>query len=281
MTISTTTSTITFAGDGSTTVFSFPFVGDSAATLQVFYTDSLGNITQLLSSQYTLFLNPAPSGGLWGIGGTVTYPNTGSPPTPITAGTFLTITRDVPFIQTVSINNQGAFYPQVVEQGMDLLELQIQQLNTDLAYTIKTPTVDLFPPQTLPAASQRANGYLAFNSSGQPIVLFGNVPQPLPLVGATTRKVSISTPTTINLSSADNFGGISIYQTGGAVATVQIPTGLQGPFPVFDGSVNASTFPITVLPPAGLTIQGQSNYILAFNGQSATFYTDGSQILIS
>lgn len=278
MTISTTTSTVTYQGNGATTVFSFPFVADSAADIVVTYTNVLGISTVLTSTQYTLIINAAPSGGLWGVGGSVTYPITGSPPTPISTGTYITISRAVPYEQTISINNQGAFYPQVVEQGLDILELQIQQLETESEYSLKAPITDAIPPNILPPAALRANGYLAFDSTGQPIVLFSTTPVS-PSVTASTRKVIASGTSTITMTTADLFGGISIYQISSPVTTVQLPT-LYGPYPIFDGSLNAGTYPITVLPPAGLTIQGQSSFILNFNGQSASFYNDGSQIVL-
>lgn len=279
MTISTTTSTITYQGNGATTVFSFPFVADSAADIVVTYTNALGVATILTNTQYTLIINAVPSGGLWGIGGTVTYPITGSPVIPLAAGTYITITRAVPYEQTVSINNQGAFYPQVVEQGLDILELQIQQLETDLQYSIKAPLSDITPPNVLPSASLRANGYLAFDSTGQPVVLFGMTPVSPSGSTASTRKVVVTTTSTINILTSDLFGGVSIYQSGTPVTTVQLPT-QYGPYPIFDGSLNASTYPIKVLPPAGLLIEGNSSYYLVFNGQSATFFNDGTQIIV-
>src|SRR6267142_539226 len=124
MTISTITSSVVNLGNGATTVFSFPFVGVNSADIQVIYVDTLGVSTILLPSQYTLFINPPGVGSLWGVGGTVTYPLSGPA---IASGTTLTVNRIVPYTQSISISNQGAFYPQAVEQGLDLLELQIQQ----------------------------------------------------------------------------------------------------------------------------------------------------------
>ena len=275
MTISTTTSSVTYIGNGATTLFSFPFVGVSSSDLQVIYTNTSGTETVLGPTQYTLVLNPPPSGGLWGIGGSVTYPISG---TPIQIGTTLVIIRIVPFEQTVSISNQGAFYPQAVEQGLDLLELQIQQLATDAEYTIRVPIADPVPPNILPSAPQRANGFLAFDNNGQPIISGGSSGGS-PSGSNTTRPVHISAPSTIGLFNSDAWGGISVYQSGSPVATVQLPVS-GGPYPVFDGSLNAGTYPITILPPAGLLIQGTPSYRLVFNGQRVTFFYDGIQILI-
>jgi hypothetical protein len=279
MTVSTTTSTITYIGNGATTIFSFPFIGVNASDIEVTYVDAAGVSTILNPSQYTLVLNPAPLGSLWGIGGSVTYPITGSPVTPIQVGTSIAITRIVPFEQTVSIANQGAFYPQAVEKGLDLLELQIQQIETGLGYTLRTPVSDPYPPNVLPSYIARANGYLAFDANGQPIVISAPSVTPTPGQFATPRRIVTAGTTTVNVLATDSFSGISIYQSSTPVTTVQLPEG-YGPFPVFDGSLNAGTYPIRILPPAGKTILGQTQYYLAFDGQSATFMNDGTQILV-
>lgn len=279
MTITTTSTSVTLNGNGATTVFTFPFVGVSQSDLIVTYTNTLGIAVVLNPSLYTVTINPVPLGGLWGIGGSVTYPNTGSPPVPIQVGTTLSITRDVPYEQTVSIANQSAFYPQVIETALDLLELQIQQLVTDYDYTMKFPITDPNLPNTLPSYLLRANGYLGFDSNGQPIIT--TIPSNVPTPGAfaTTRKVSTTGTATINVLAGDSFGGVSIYQSSSPVTTIQLPT-TAGPYPIFDGGGNAGTFPITILPPSGKTIQGLNQFILAFNYQSVDLYYDGTSVLV-
>lgn len=277
MVISTTTSLVTLLGNGVTTVWNFSFVGVNANDLQVIYTDASGLETVLDPSQYTLFINPVAVGSLWGVGGTITYP-TGTTPTPIQTGTFLTINRIVPYVQTVSIANQGAFYPQAVEQGLDLLELQIQQLETGLTYTLRTPLGDPEPPHVLPGFATRANGYLGFDNFGQPTI-FTTAPAVSSLTAATPRVINTTGTSTKNILITDSFGGVSIYQSSNPVTTLQLPAG-YGPYPVFDGSLNSSVYPIRVLPPAGLTIIGEPAFYLAQSGQSVVFYSDGFQILV-
>lgn len=125
MTISVSSSTTTLLGDGSGEVFNFPFIAGVASNIVVGYTDTDGVLTTLLPSQYTLFLNPASPGQLWGVGGTVTYPLSGSP---IATGTSITISRILPLTQTTSITDQGDFYPQTVERALDKLCMEIQQI---------------------------------------------------------------------------------------------------------------------------------------------------------
>lgn len=279
MTVATTTSTVTYLGNGATTVFSFPFIGVAPADLVVTVINNLGVSAILVPTQYSVVINTVPVGGLWGIGGSVTYP-IGASPVPIPVGYSIAITRALPYTQTVSISNQGSFYPQAVEQALDKLELQIQQLVTDYAYTLKTPVTDPSPPNTLPSYTLRANGILGFDATGQPIIL------PTPsgggqsgLTGVVTRKVSTTGTATINVVVTDVFSGVSIYQSSTPTTTIQLPTTL-GPYPVFDAGGNAASFPIRILPPAGKTIQGASQYYLAFSYQSACFYNDGTSILV-
>lgn len=130
MTVSTTTFFVTALGNGATTVFNYDFIADNDDTMEVIYIDADDVETTLDPSQYTLVINSPAVGELWGVGGTVTYPLTGPA---ISTGTSLRIQRIVPYTQTVSINNQGAFYPTAVEQALDLLELQIQQLTGNVS----------------------------------------------------------------------------------------------------------------------------------------------------
>lgn len=167
MTISTSASSVTIAGNGATSTFNFSFIADSASNISVIYTDASGNETTLLSSQYTLSINPPAAGQLWGIGGTVTYPLSGSP---IASGTYLTIIRTVPLSQLVTLSNQGAFYPQTVEQALDVLEMQIQQVAAQAGRAL---TGNISDPLGLnyqaPAVAQRAGQFVGWDSSGNQI----------------------------------------------------------------------------------------------------------------
>lgn len=279
MTISTTTTTITYIGNGATTVFTFPFVGDSTGDIVVTYVNSSGVSTILGPTQYGIVLNSVPSGGLWGIGGAVTYPLSGG--TPIAVGTQLAITREVPYTQSVSISNQGAFYPQAVEQALDILELQIQQLVTAQEYSLQVPVTDPVPPNVLPSAAARANGLLGFDANGQPVVVFsgsGNTPTPGQF--ANPRRIAVSGTNTTNILITDSFAGVSISQAAPSTTTLQLPA-TEGPWPIFDASGNAGTYPVTILPSSGKTINGQASYIMAFNYQSITVYFDGNQFLVA
>lgn len=124
MTISTSSSVVIGIGNGTTSTFDFDFVMGSTSNAVVTYVNSSGQSTILTSSQYTIFLNPAASGALWGVGGTVTY----SVSSPIPSGSLLIIGRIVPLTQVTTISNQGGNYQQAIEIALDTLEMQIQQI---------------------------------------------------------------------------------------------------------------------------------------------------------
>lgn len=168
MTISSSSSTITYQGNGSQTQFSFSFVAVAAADLTVFLTDSSGNITTL-SSGYSVSLNSAQSGQSFGVGGTVTYPVSGSP---LAAGNSITITRNLPFIQGTSLQNQGSMWPTSIEGALDYVTMLVQQLQQLSQRQLTVPLSDPVPG-TVPAVAARANLLLGFDSSGNPTAVSG------------------------------------------------------------------------------------------------------------
>lgn len=125
MTVSTTASQTILGGNGATTVFDFSFIAVATADIEVIYTNANGSETTLSPSQYSITLNPVGTGQLWSVGGTVSYPLIGSP---IASGTTLTIQRILPLVQETSIQDQGDFAPQVTEEALDILCMEIQQV---------------------------------------------------------------------------------------------------------------------------------------------------------
>lgn len=117
---------MTVQGNGSNTLFDFPFTIPDATYVSVLYTDTDGTQTLLTTSQYTVALNAPAEGQLWSVGGTVTYPVSGSA---IANGTSLTIFRNLPLLQDVTIRNQGNFYPEVTEEALDLQCMETQQVS--------------------------------------------------------------------------------------------------------------------------------------------------------
>lgn len=125
MTIASPQNFIYAQGNSSSYQFSFGFVAGVANNINVYFIDTDGVYTLLPRNTYTVALNPILPNNLWSIGGTITYPLSGSP---IASGTQLLIQRLVPFEQLTSIRNQGDFYEDVIEQALDTLCMEIQQL---------------------------------------------------------------------------------------------------------------------------------------------------------
>lgn len=117
MTITTSTNRVVQYGNGATTIWNYSFLIPDATEVVVQITDrTTGVVTTLTTLQYSITGIGNPSGG------TVTY----SPA--LTTNQSITITRILPVTQTVSLSNQGAFYPTVVEGSLDYLTMVAQQL---------------------------------------------------------------------------------------------------------------------------------------------------------
>lgn len=178
MTINNAANKVIALGNGVTTQFGFSFVGDQPGYISVIFTNSAGVNTTLTQgpgpTQYQLSLNPPVSPGLWGIGGTVTY-NPGG--TPIPSGTTLTIIRELPFLQDVSLLDLAslAAVSRAAESGLDQEEMQIQQLAENLARVVAGPVSDPAGINyILPPVAQRANTGLLFDSLGN--IIAGTTP---------------------------------------------------------------------------------------------------------
>src|SRR5471032_2044555 len=120
MTVSSTSSRVVLPGNGTTTAWPFAFKVQQPADLVVVYTDATGSDVALSPGQYDA------AGFGQDMGGTVTYPKSGSGTPAIAVGTTLTIQRVVAATQPTSISNQGAMWPQVIEAALDRLTMIVQ-----------------------------------------------------------------------------------------------------------------------------------------------------------
>ncbi len=139
MSLSSTARKVIHNGNASATVFAYTFPILSASHLSVIYTDAAGVETTLSASLYSV----TGMGSL--TGGTVTYPLTGSP---IAAGTKLTIVRTVPLTQLTTLSNQGGYYPEVVEQRLDLIYMALQQFDETISRFVAGSISDPATEQT-------------------------------------------------------------------------------------------------------------------------------------
>lgn len=129
-----------YAGNGATTEFAYAFKVLEAAHLAVFKTSTAGvEELQVLNTHYTV-------AGVGDDSGSVVML------TPPAAGEKITIVRDVPLDQETDYRNQGAYYPETVEDALDKLTMAVQQLNEAIARTVKVSVSGETDPDELVAA---------------------------------------------------------------------------------------------------------------------------------
>ena len=157
MTVSTTDNRVSFAGNGVTTVFSFPnrFLLD--ADIVVIQTvDATGvATTKVLTTDYTL------TGAGGAAGGNVTM--LVAPP----AGTTLTVYRDPALTQpTDLVNGDSLNVDTAIELGFDRSTLQIQRVRELLGRSLRLPDSDADVAATamnLPVKADRLGKFLMFD----------------------------------------------------------------------------------------------------------------------
>lgn len=170
MTVNTAVNKTIALGDGAATAFAFSFIGVAAAYISVIFTDADGVETDLAQgSDYSIVLNAAVPGAIWGVGGSITYPLAGSP---IAAGTSLTIYRNLPLLQAISLQNQASYGQNALstEQAMDLLEMQVQQVSETSSRAIVANITNTVAPDPLPPASQAAGKGVIFSPDGNSLI---------------------------------------------------------------------------------------------------------------
>ena len=215
-TIASAQSTISIPGNGVQTVFTYPFIipyqSDGVTpALTVTVTNAAGATTTIAPTGY------AVTGVGNATGGTVTYNPFGGP---VPTGSTISITRSLNYTQPTAVNNQS-FYPHTVEQVADALDMQTQQLNTNIAASVRSIPGEVLNP--LPPAANRANLVLGFDSSGQPTLVTGGGGgggggvSSVAVSGGSTGLTTSGSP--ITSSGTITLGGTVVPGSGGTGAT--------------------------------------------------------------
>lgn len=250
MTISTTSNSAVAQGNGVTTSFSFSFPVPLASYLQVYYADTTGAISLLPPSSYFA------SGIGTAAGGTVTYPLAGNP---IPIGSSLLIKRVLPYQQLTDIINQSGYYPNVVENALDNLEMQIQQLAQGQSLSLQVPFSVSPASLVFPSALARAGKLAGFDASGNAIaypitasVGAGNLTSEGPFVAGTnftpgvtttlTLTQSYGSPSNVQVHFDGTYQGTDQYSLSGnsLIFTSPIPVGVSKVYVV--GGTTLSNF---------------------------------------
>jgi parallel beta-helix repeat protein len=170
MTLSSTNSKQTYAGDGTTTAFPIPFLFLDNAHIQAVLRDAAGNEALWTeNTQYTL------TGAGEQDGGTLTVSTAPVDYAP-GAGETLVIRRVVPTTQETDYPEGGAFPAMAHEAALDKLTMLAQQNDEQVGRALRFRVSD--PPSLsgeIPGSAARANRFLAFDADGAPIAALGQV----------------------------------------------------------------------------------------------------------
>lgn len=193
MTVSTTSSSVSYEGNDATTVFDFDFPIPAPATnLIVYITDEDGNVTEVPTNQYSISGLGEPEGG------SITYPLTGDP---LPTGSSITIDRDLPIVQLTSLLNQGGYYPRSVEDALDYLTMLIQDQGDSILRAIRLPvTVDLNEVSPI-LENPQAQTLIGWNSDGTALINYDLV----------TVEIMTPGPDTVSTSTIQN-GAVTLIK---------------------------------------------------------------------
>ena len=156
MTVSSTTTRVSYSGNGVTTAFAVPFYFLANSDLLVMLRSSSGvETTQVLNSNYTV----TGAGVL--TGGTVTMISAPA------LGVTIVISRNAPLTQTTDLLPNDRLPAESIETAFDKVTMLTQQLDEVVDRSLKFPLSDATSiSSTLPVSSERANKYLKFTSGG-------------------------------------------------------------------------------------------------------------------
>ena len=159
MTVTTETSSITYTGNGVATNFPYPFKIISSSHLRVSkILISTEAVTSVSSADYTV------NGVGDASGGSIDY-------SPALSSLYqLLIERVVPYTQDVDIDNEGGFLPEVVEQQLDLMVMQIQQLKQAVADLVDGGVAVSLTGMVSGPASSTGDNFALFNGTSGVII---------------------------------------------------------------------------------------------------------------
>ena len=160
MTVTAASTRNQYVGNGVTVNFAYGFKILQASDLRV-------TVNGVVVSNYSVSGVRSPTGG------TVTF--TVAP----AAGASILIRRAMAYLRGTDYQFTGDLPADTLNDDQDSPVMMIQQLADQVARAIVAPDTDAAPQLTLPEAALRANRVLAFDSSGNAIVLVGVDGKPL------------------------------------------------------------------------------------------------------
>ncbi|MBI1213947.1 MAG: hypothetical protein GC190_21000 [Alphaproteobacteria bacterium] len=156
MTLSTTTSRVSYAGDGSTTSFAFGFKIWAAGDLKVYLRDT----STLIDTVQTLTTDYSISGSLPGTGSVVFT-------TPPTSSQRVVILRDPGVTQDLDLQANGAFAADNIESALDKIVGLVQSLDEQVGRAPTLPVGSSLANLSLPEPTVAGAGQvMAVNGTG-------------------------------------------------------------------------------------------------------------------
>lgn len=161
MTVSTTANNVVYLGNGATTEFAVPFLilDDSHLVVRSRLVSTGEYYATYSGTDYTY-------DGIGEPAGTLTLAGTA-----LSADYELVIERIVPYTQELDIVNAGGFYPDTVEEQLDMMVMQTQQLADINSRSLTVPVGET--GLELPSSDNREGQFLAFDASGDLVLSDG------------------------------------------------------------------------------------------------------------
>ncbi len=165
MSVSTTSTRVKYACNGSATNFTFAFPVFTTADLKV-VKRTVADGTEEILTETTDYTVAAPNND-YSLGGTVTTVATYS------ADYELCIYREQTATQETDYTDGSAFPAQSHEEALDKLTMLVQELQEKVSRCLMVPVseVDGTTNLVLPDKTDRVLGQLAFDADGNPVIL--------------------------------------------------------------------------------------------------------------
>lgn len=253
MTVSSTTTKVSYSGDGSTAVFAYTFkIFDADELVVITRVDATGvETTETLNTAYIV------DGVENANGGNVTFKyNTGNPADPnysVTdfrpqTGETVVIKRVVGLTQLTDYTPNDPFPAQVHEESLDKLTFMNQQQQEEIDRSFKFAETDA-GTASIPVASERASKYLGFDASGDVIAVDGTTnATPISTFGATLVDDADASAarTTLGLGSLSVLSTVATASIDdNAITNVKMADNSVGSAEIIDNSVTAAELNIS------------------------------------
>jgi len=247
MTVTTTANSITYAGNGTTTAYSFPYIFFAPTDLVVTLIDTATNVAVMPPSvlnggaTYDYTVTGDITGGEYASGATVTF-NTA----PLGSHTVLLV-RAVPATQTVTLIDNTKFPADTINTEFDKLTILAQQSAFLTSTALQIPSSEVGLIVTAVPAASRANRLLVWDALGNLTTI-----DPATLIGGAVP----AGPASGDL--AGTYPGPSIKASVGLTGSPTAPTPTAGDN---DTSIATTAFVNTAISAAGGQIIGDTTLV--------------------